>query len=105
MTVELFDGVTADLATTVAPSDGALDTQVYAAGNPDVDSAVITLAGKQIIGQFWVDGKQYGLQSIGGGVAAVYEVALRVPGRHRRGARPARARQRTERAGGTAGGG
>ena len=79
MTVELFDGVTADLATTVAPSDGALDTQVYAAGNPDVDSAVITLAGKQIIGQFWVDGKQYGLQSIGGGVAAVYEVAREFP--------------------------
>ena len=91
VSIQLFDDVTADLTTTIAPSSGELDSTLYAAGssgadhdhdhdsaNTDPNMAVVTIAGDYVIGQFWVDGTQYGLQTIGG-VSVVYEVAREFP--------------------------
>ncbi len=76
VSLDLFHGITLDMDTSVAPSPGALDTTLYVAGvGEDSDAAVITISGDEVIGQFWSDGKQFGLQPVGAGQHAVFEIA------------------------------
>ena len=71
--IELFSGVTAQLETSVAPTDGALDSEWSAAGTSGEDLSVVTVLDGAVLGQFWVGESQYGLQSIDGSTALIYE--------------------------------
>lgn len=92
VTIELFGGVTVKLATDVAPSTGALGSSMYSGGGARADAftdvrgatvesdiGIITILGGRVAGDFWADGKQYGLRTVADGLAVIYEVAREFP--------------------------
>jgi predicted outer membrane repeat protein len=88
VTVTLFDDVTVDLASTFAPSPGEMGSAMWGAeatpgqnlpGAASTDAAVVTFVDGGVIGQWWVDGIQYGMQPMPNGDHLVFEMTRDFP--------------------------
>ena len=74
VTFELFDDEPIEVTTSVAPSDGALDSTIYRGVSAD-NHAIITTMDGGVIGQFFTPEGQFGIAPLGGAdLHVVFEI-------------------------------